>query len=232
MNIIIKRANATPRPINDKMFVPDILAICEFVTPGRTPSPTPITQGSFRLRPGSIYKLATGLSIDGVVRPWQVQALAQTPFWKEGLVVLRCDVDPEIVFYVQAYGEVTIAIGQGGIALEIIDRSEYSMSDASVTVEKGAVLPPMGSVAQVGNERFVKAQPGEAGGQSPQGKRSTEAELTRKGADWLNEDDGKGRVGGADGATSLGASVAGAIEAAPSASGGMPSIVAMKAVPE
>lgn len=229
MNIIVKRPNAAPRPISEKLLAPDILAICEFVTPGRTPSPTPITQGGFRLRCGSIYKLVTGLAIEGIVRPWQVHAVAQAPFWNEGLVILRTEVDPEIAFFVQAYGEVTITVGQGGIALEIIDRAEYSLAEASVTVEKGAALPPLGFTAQTGGERFVRGQPSDVGGQEPAGRKTTEAELTRKGADWLNEDDGKGRISGADTTTSPGASPAGAFEAAPSATGQIGSSVAMVA---
>lgn len=231
MKFIVKRKGATPRPVDDKSFIPDILAICEFVTPGRTPAPMPISAGSLRLRVGAIYKLVTGLAVEGVERPWQVYAAALGPLWKEGLEITRVDVQPEIVFYVKAIGEVTIHIGQGAVAMEVIDRAGYSLSQATVesqVAQAAAPLPPLGFVAQTGGERFVKGVSGEAGGQANlPGKQLTETEIARQGDAWLNEDDGKGKVGGADSTTSVNASIGGAIEAAPPANGGMPSIVAM-----
>lgn len=227
MNILIKRKGAAPRPVSDKVFVPDILAICEWVTPGRTPAPSPTSAGSLRLRAGAIYKLVTGLAIEGIERPWQVYAAALGPQWKEGLLVHRVDVQPEIAFYVEAVGEVTVSIGQGLVALELIDRAAYSLETAQVVMATTTPLPPLGFSAHVGGERIVRASPTDAGGQTSAGKQVTEAELERKGAAWLDEDDGKGKAVGTDAVSSAGASVEGAILGAPPASGGMPSITPM-----
>jgi hypothetical protein len=199
VEIVVKRKGATPTPDGANGIKPAILIVKEFVTPGRTPSPVPMTEGTVTLRPGVVYALYTGLAIKGVTRPWQLYAEALPAAAKAGLQVVRVGADPEIVVYVTTFETMQLTLREEAVFCEVLN-TQFSLNSTTVTVEAGAQLAPVGFVPAVAaNERVVKDLSAEQNRNAgAPAKELSPQEQAAKVDEWLNADDGKGKVVSAD----------------------------------
>lgn len=205
MNIRIRRQGASPFEADDDSLTPAILAVSEYLTPARTASPDATRMGRARLRPGNIYRLYTGISIDEVKLPWQLYAQADKKFFAEGLQVVRIDVQPEICFYVTVLQECAINITEQVVQLWVAD-SRKADAPSAATVEREAELPGIGYRPSTGKERFVAEIPNStAAATAAQAAPRNDKEAEKKGDEWLASDDTRGSVVGTDTAPGAGA---------------------------
>lgn len=204
MNIRIRRQGASPFEANDDSLTPSILAVAEYLTPARTASPDATRTGRARLRPGNIYRLYTGISIDEVTLPWQLHAQADKKFFAEGLQVVRVDVQPEICFYVTVMQECAINISEQVVQLWVAD-SRKADAPGAATVERAAELPGIGYRPSTGKERYIAEVPNStAAATAGQSTSRTDKEAEKKGDEWLASDDTRGSVVGTDTAPGAG----------------------------
>jgi hypothetical protein len=167
--------------------------VSEFLTIGRIGPLGTKTEVDFR--PGVIYKIYTGIAIDGVDSPFKINVRVSDEIFKYGANALRVEIGArnELIVYLTTLE--TFKFMKQSFIFEASVASDGSilgaLETASVTIEPSKSIPPPGQVYKESITLRDAPRP-------PEAEKAATADAAQRVQAWLNEPDTKGRIVGED----------------------------------